>query len=511
MKFLISLFISATFILQLIYVPKAVAGEPAAVLEAIGTNYGSKIRRPRHDFQIDRSIRVKPQEFIAHQGQAIILIMILTGVDLVKQHVTNSMITRKSIDSALLLQHAGEAADHILNSGEIWSSLMSASAMSATVSKPMAVIGRMIENQMSRAILKDLLKSGIATFITFVGWELGGQLYNEATEMISDKADCSRSKQLLPLLINSIRLGLNPSSPEYQKDWQILRQVFSNMMTILVYDHDLRNMWLYNTWRNRIVTGEFVTLVTAMVGASMVGTAIFPGAGTIDGMMFGVFGGTLALFIPQETKDGITSVIQSIRFGFWAMGDDRGPFFNVKKDVIRLMYGFVSRGEPLTPLLNFNPNPHASEQMANVIFECLFRFDSRLQLSISLKIAAERAGNYRKAQQLEEQIKTLVREYQVELTKLDDLYSTELKELEQTLATYPILASINDGLIIKYPSLRNIVDYRNRLQKLSGFVSYFTQTIQANMLSDDRLYLPALNRFFIFGFSEDRLLQITGN
>jgi hypothetical protein len=277
------------------------------------------------------------------------------------------------------------------------------------------------------------------------------------------------------------------------------------MMNILVWDNDLRNMWLYNAFRKHIATGEFATLVTTMVTAGVVGTLLFPGAGTLAGMMFGVAGGTISLFIPQDQKDALTEILQALRFGFFISGDDRGPLFHVNRDIIRLMYNSVSVGEPIPSMLVFNPRAGASQQLADVIVEKLFRYDSRLMLLINQKAQAAARGGTQDASDIDGRIQDFVQQTHAELEKLHGLYTSELEELSKILKDYPVLTDDN---LVKYPKLSAISEYRKRIQKISLFLGIFVSTYERDMISDTKSYEGALNRFYIFGFNEDQLLKL---
>lgn len=477
------------------------------LLQKLGKEYGTSISHSR--LRISQSGLIqKGTDVAVHQGQALLLIMILTGVDLVKQHIQQSQLSGQPISQAQLLEHASQAAEHILKSGEIWSSLAGASTASAVMSKPIAIIQQIIATKVSRDIFKNLLQSGIATFVLFIGWEMGGQLYKEASEMIEDPADYQKSKSLGSLLANSIRQAIDPQEPEYQENWRVLKLVFSNMLQILVHDHDLRNLWLYNTWRNRIATGDFVALVTAMVGASVLGTAIFPGAGTFAGMMFGIVGGLLVMFIPQDQKDQVTSGIQWLRFHFWKMGDDRGPLFDVRKDTLEIMFEVISTNRPWPPLLKYQPVANAGEKMMDVLIERIYRLESRLQSTTAMKTVALMAGNRLKASEFGAQQHQIITTYLSTLDDLEKIYRQSNEELDAALQEFPVLKDMNSKKMMTYPELKNVLADRDRLEKISNFMSFFSRTIKGNMLARNQLYLPALNRFFMFGFSEDRLLQV---
>lgn len=476
-------------------------------LKNISHQYGTRITRPLIANISKNKAFETTKNYVAHQGQALLLIMILTGVDLVKQHYQKANILGKPIDTRQLLRHSMEAAEHILNSGEIWSSLTGASVTTAVMHKPVEILNHIVANNVSRDIFKNLLQSGISTFILFIGWEMGGELYREASEMIEDPEDYKLSKNLMNLLVNSLRYGLDHDNPDYEKKWSVLKKVFGNMLTILVYDHDLRNMWLYNTWRNRIATGEFVTLVTSMVAAGVIGTAIFPGAGTLAGMMFGVIGGILTIFIPQSYKDSITSAIQNMRFQFWKMGDDQGPLFNVRRDIIEIMHRVITHKEAWPPLLKYQPVAHSLEHMMNVLIEKIYRLESRLQITIASKESAIQANNHAMRSQFAGQQMQIIGEYQATLDQVSGLYQNSLNNLKAALTEFPILQNTTAETFEQYPELKSIKMDLERLYQISSFLKFFVNSIRIGMIEQNQMYLGALNRFFIFGFSEDKILE----
>ena len=100
-------------------------------------------------------------------------------------------------------------------------------------------------------------------------------------------------------------LSLLNKNPKAKEDRRVFNEVLSNMAAILLTNDALREMWIYNTWRLMIATGGFATLIPCMIGAAMVGTAIFPGAGTIAGLGFGVIGALVATDLPTPIKDAL--------------------------------------------------------------------------------------------------------------------------------------------------------------------------------------------------------------
>jgi hypothetical protein len=237
-------------------------------------------------------------ESTAETGRTIILIMVLAGAELVRQEIHRSQLEGTSVDSKRLESLSLKAAEQLLTEGSLYSSIAGASVIGSLAHKPLKILQSILTNAISRKALVAILQSGIHSYITFTGWEAGSELWTEAGLLISDDADYNRSKKLPALLLGASRGDAN--------DRRILSMLIDNVGQILLFDDELRTLWLYNTWRLHVATGHFAVLVSSMVAASTVGTAIFPGAGTVAGMMFGVVGGLASMTVPEPIQANIT-------------------------------------------------------------------------------------------------------------------------------------------------------------------------------------------------------------
>jgi hypothetical protein len=242
---------------------------------------------------------------VEEAGRTVVLIMILTGVELVAQEIHRSKLEGKPIDTKRLEKLSLDAAEHLLSGGQLISSMTAAGLTGALAKKPIQILTSILENATSRKILVGLVQSGITSFITFTGWEAGSELWSQATLLIPDDKDFDRAKNFVGVLAGATRGDAN--------DRRILSLLLDKMGQILLYDDDLRSAWLYNTWRLHVATGQFVVLVSSMVTASAVGTALFPGAGTIAGMMFGVVGGLISSVVPESVKEDISDGFRGMR------------------------------------------------------------------------------------------------------------------------------------------------------------------------------------------------------
>jgi hypothetical protein len=265
----------------------------------------------RDEFQksFERTVAKKMARGALHgveeAGRTVVLIMILTGVELVAQEVHRSNLEGKPIDTKRLEKMSLDAAEHLLTGGQLISSMATAGLTSALAKKPIQILTSILQNATSRKILVGLVQSGITSFITFTGWEAGSELWSQATLLIPDDKDFDRAKNLIRVLAGAAHGNSD--------DRRVLSLLIDKMGQILLYDDDLRTAWLYNTWRLHVATGQFVVLVSSMVTTAALGTALFPGAGTVAGMMFGVVGGLISSAVPESVKETISDGFRGVR------------------------------------------------------------------------------------------------------------------------------------------------------------------------------------------------------
>lgn len=242
---------------------------------------------------------------VEEAGQTIVLVGVLTGVQVVSQEVQKAHLEGKSIDPKFLEQLILKAVEHLLTDGGLYTAMVSSQLLGTLGDKPLLVLKNIIENEGSRKIFAGLLQSGISSFIASVGWEAGAELWTQATHLIPNDKDFERSKNFPGLLAGAARGNSD--------DKRVLGLLLNNMGQILLFNDDLRAAWIYNTWRLHVATGNFVVHVGAMVTAGAIGTALFPGAGTLAGIMFGAVGGIVTNAVPDDFKEGISDGLRMVR------------------------------------------------------------------------------------------------------------------------------------------------------------------------------------------------------
>jgi hypothetical protein len=237
-------------------------------------------------------------ESVVESGRTILLIMVITGVAIVKNEIERANREGRNLN----FQETGEICLYVmtqlLNQGDIWFNMVGAGEMSLVMGKPLKLFTALLANAAAKNILIALLASAVHSTIIFIGWEIGGQLWNEARMLLKSDRDYKLSEGMLTTVL------LASVSPDRRR---IFTEIIRNEIKILLVDDKLRSDLFYNAWRLRIMTGDFVTLVLAMAGAMTVGGAIIGGPpGAILGFIFGAVGGVGTLFLPQTFKDSIT-------------------------------------------------------------------------------------------------------------------------------------------------------------------------------------------------------------
>jgi hypothetical protein len=256
---------------------------------------------------------------VVESGQAYILMYLLAIVEVTKQEFEDAHTDYRNIAPEKLATSLIKAGAMLVDSGDTVVSLLTAAGTHRVFRIPLEILNKVIENSELKPIFKSLLQNLAGSLVTFVGWDFGTQLWNEAGTLIEiealgedERALVADSGKLWSNIYYALKGTLDAKDPQVLKSRKILELMSQNMVRILLTDPELRLQWVYNALRQRIFTGTFATMVGTVVVASAVGTTLFPGAGTILGMMFGVGGGLASMMIPEEIKNEISMLMKDI-------------------------------------------------------------------------------------------------------------------------------------------------------------------------------------------------------
>lgn len=252
---------------------------------------------------------------MGHVGQSVLFILTLTAIDLMHRELKEKGISNVDFASKEFQDLALKTASKALNSGSIWTGLSGATVTGVAAAAPVQILTQMVKDQTGRVQLAYALRTSIMSTVAFLGWELGSQLWTQASLNIRDPKDFERLQELGSVLKGGFSAILLSKDVKDQRDLRILGEMLGNMMSIFMSEKEL-SVWFDQTWRMRIATGDFAVMLSAMIASGVIGSMLFPGAGTVAGFMFGILGGAAAVATPQGFKDRITKAIQA-----WYMSD----------------------------------------------------------------------------------------------------------------------------------------------------------------------------------------------
>lgn len=431
-----------------------------------------------------------------HTGQALVLILILSGVELVHREIEMARLKKSEIDSEQLMELSGKVAEQIVLGGSTWMSLLGGGLTGTAAKKPLLLLETLMRDAETRPIFRNLLQSGIASFITFVGWEMGGQLWEEARELIENDEDYEKAVLLGPLLLGAARSAATGSG--VNDDSRLLKIIFSKMADILVSDHELRGLWLYNAWRMRIATGHFATLVGSMVGAGVVGTALFPGAGTLTGLFFGLVGGTFALFIPEHIKDSLTDafIASRIAIGEGRLGTVREELRSLNRNTREPVYfpdALRDGSYSQQANRNFSLSRAYREGLMTARFEQLFRIYSQIKTLQGNRKVAKAAANEPAILEINRKVESLIQAFKRNLVMASEFYDHQLRLFE----TLRMNSSIKE---IASATLQE----RDRLTAMSRSMKFLKSTLESGGDDSEVAYLGQvmLTKIYLLGFNE---------
>lgn len=263
----------------------------------------------------------KPLEVSAHVSQTILFLITMASVDLTYKKIKIST-KEKPIDISGILNESTQAAIQIINGGNTWVSLIGAWISASLIKYPFTIMSELLVEQGARASFIESLKKTTLTTAAFMGWDAGAQLWKEATYLLDNQDEFNRAGSIWGTGRGALSAFLFSTQSDIQdkKDLALAKKMFSNIFLVAFFSQELRSEWLNNTWRTRIMTGNFVTYLTSIISAGSIGAKIYPGGGAVAGFMFGLVGATFALILPSHIKDDLTVAMQIIRNRFTLTG-----------------------------------------------------------------------------------------------------------------------------------------------------------------------------------------------
>ena len=442
---------------------------------------------------------------MAH-GQTFLLMIILSSTYIVQDQLQDAEIKKEDLDKIALQNYISEATLKIINSSEIWNSLVSSIFLVEGFKRIDKVITHSKEalnlqnelksNSKFKKLFHLFLKNAVFANITFLGWDLGGSLYKMAQDSLEADKDYNDAAKFSNLISNP----------------KLLKKIYSRIFAILLNNDDLRDLWFWNVFRHKIATGEFATLVSSMATATTLGSTLFPGGGTILGFVFGLVGGGIYLAIPQDTKDNITYFFQKLRRNFWLSGESGDNWFqysNTLESVIRISADALNNNKVFPPMLRF---PKQKESMDNIIssyFEEFFILESKLQLAQDKLILARQSSNTTYIEFYRNQISQLEAKYLKSLNQLDKYIEFKSREMTSLVNKYNLdLISFSH-----IPIVSEIQEYQTSLLMQQNLLNELTTQIKESMLlaGSEKTYYPFLFEIYFYGYDQEYILKTIRN
>ncbi len=268
---------------------------------------------PRSMQKLRELSRTRPAEMSAHLGQTLLFLLTVAGVELVQKELIARSEGKPS--DKTLLEMSGIAARQLLDSGGTYLAILGAGVADLGLTYPAKALSAWLVDPKARPVIYQSLVRSIVATGSLIGWEIGTSLWSEAAMLLETEAEFERSKSLFGMGLGAFRGLIYSSDSRDLADRTLAKNMAGNLVRVALLDQKLRSRWIDNTFRTRIMSGDFA-IMTAALTAAGVGTMLLPGGGTVAGFILGVGAIVIALNIPESIKDGITSGLHSVRAGF---------------------------------------------------------------------------------------------------------------------------------------------------------------------------------------------------
>ncbi len=251
------------------------------------------------------------REMGSESWQNLVLAIYLVSGHLIHQKAERDLLANRE-QSFSRPETIGETIDLLINDVGFWlnvagsalgsyaglRAIISASGDSNTANNPINSVSSTasesglptkVKQQLSSA-LRAGLRTGVIASLAFLGGPILARLWTESihletgnpeTDLNPDEIRIAESSIFLTTLFNALvkanDRGYDVTAEDQQRH-QILGKIVANLATILAWNPEARNNWLYNTFRLDYGTGEFVVpLGLTLVVPGVVGSATTAG------------------------------------------------------------------------------------------------------------------------------------------------------------------------------------------------------------------------------------------
>lgn len=268
------------------------------------------------------------QNAALHSAQTWMFIQAMIAAKVIKHEIHVNKLEGEDNDWSEITERVTQECYYALEGGGVWASMMGSTLSHLMIEKGANALNKSIQKTAMQNLFKKFLIGSVSSFVGFVGWEMVGQLWDQARYMIEDKDVFLASEKAASIFSNFIRGGELTESER-----KVFSAMIGNMGEILFVNKELRQIWLSNTWRYRLKTGEFAMIIESITVGSLVGSKMIPGKNLAYKILGGVLGAGigagLLVFAPKHISEGVT------RFAKWttlesAKNDHRNSFSSLQ-------------------------------------------------------------------------------------------------------------------------------------------------------------------------------------
>ena len=256
---------------------------------------------------------------VMHSAQTLMLLWTLAAIEGIKREHHLAPLYEKSADWQDVVLRSG---DSLINRTGLYASMVGGGVTGVAAGYPLAKAAQAIHAAVPNVFTAKLLSGAVGSFVTFVGWEAGSRLWDEAIYNLSiNDTGVERTAEEQTRLEADLKIAQNlrifdlARGVGTEDEKRVFAAVMNNVFELLTLTHPERTAnWIANTLRLNVLNGEFITIVSTMtVAGTVAGSFVLnPWLGAAAGFAGGLAGGFAAHFVPEKNKQRVTDTFRNI-------------------------------------------------------------------------------------------------------------------------------------------------------------------------------------------------------
>lgn len=365
-----------------------------------------------------RNPYLNPIKIFQTQIEALGAAVVLIGVQVAHEQARLSKLQQNKLSWEQIVALSGKAAIALADNPRFWFGVTGAAIAGITAFYPSLSTDKLLMRLRANLYTRRLLQISIGSAMTFVGWELASKLWDQARLQLT-QSEFEESEQIHLVLQNS----------------SVIRKIVGNLKDILLQSPDQRRLWIYNTWRLSLGTGDFIGFSAAMILASSL-VHFFPITNQLAQMtLASAVGGALFTMIPISAKDGISESIGRARLATLRL--------RIRKKFESLQSTLASA--PTLVETDLTSLSRLRESAINIYLENLHRDLRRINFLKGQRAIARQNLNRSAERDLNQQIQKPSQEFHRTLDEMLRFYQDQVNEIKH----FSELADQEDGIAIR--------------------------------------------------------------